>query len=427
MSKRRYQATKVKDIQADTVRASLGHKVVVGVDIAKEDMFAALMDDQQVVQATVKWKHPRESSEFIKLLLELTEDGTSIEVAMEPSSTYGDALREGLMEVGLQVYRVNPKRSHDAAEVYDGVPSLHDAKSAAIVAKLHLDGASELWPARTEHERQLAAALRVLEVHEKEYHRNSNRLEGLLARYWPELTQHLELRSATLLELLMTFGGPAEVAASPRKARQHMRKVGGYFLASDKIGRVLESAQTTFGVTQIEEERQVVIVIAQEARRAQQLAKKARRRVEQLSAREGASQHMAPVVGKTTAAVLVAAVGDPRKYISPEAYLKSLGLNLKVISSGKKKGGLHITKRGPGIARLFLYLAALRLIQRDPVICAWYARKLKRQGGLAKSKAVVAIMRKLVLALWHVADGQPFDSSRLFDTSRLKLTAATAA
>ncbi len=31
---------------------------------------------------------------------------------------------------GIALYRVSPKRVHDAAEVYDGVPSLHDAKAA---------------------------------------------------------------------------------------------------------------------------------------------------------------------------------------------------------------------------------------------------------------------------------------------------------
>ena len=56
---------------------------------------------------------------------------------------------------GFEVFRVNPKRSHDAAEVYDGVPSLHDAKSAAIVAKLHLDAASERWAIRSDQEREL--------------------------------------------------------------------------------------------------------------------------------------------------------------------------------------------------------------------------------------------------------------------------------
>ncbi len=92
--------------------------------------------------------------------------------------------------------------------MYDGVPSLHDANSAAILCKLHRDGASETWPMRSEHERKLAAILRILEVHTKEQHRNCNRLEGLLARHWPELTHHLDLRTATLLELLMTYGGP---------------------------------------------------------------------------------------------------------------------------------------------------------------------------------------------------------------------------
>jgi len=130
---------------------------------------------------------------------------------------------------------------------------------------------------------------------------------------------------------------------------------------------------------------------------------------------------MRAVVGKTTAAVLVAAVGDPQSYPSTAAYQKALGLNLKEKSSGKKQGALRITKRGPGVARLFLYLAALRLLQRDRVVRAWYAKKVARQGGIAKSKAVVAVMRKLSLALWHVARGSTFDSNKLFDVSRLRL------
>ena len=100
---------------------------------------------------------------------------------------------------------------------------------------------------------------------------------------------------------------------------------------------------------------------------------------------------------------------------------KALGLNLKEKSSGKHQGALHITKRGPGVTRLFLYLAALRLVQRDPIVKAWYAKKVARQGGIAKNRAVVAVMRKLAKALWHVAGGVAFDSRKLFDVSRLRL------
>jgi hypothetical protein len=70
---------------------------------------------------------------------------------------------------------------------------------------------------------------------------------------------------------------------------------------------------------------------------------------------------------------------------------------------------------------MFLYLAVLRWIQHDAVARAWYAKKVKRQGGQFKSKAVVALMRKLTLGLWHVAKGNEFDSTLLFDTQRLKL------
>ena len=52
-----------------------------------------------------------------------------------------------------------------------------------------------------------------MEIYDDAYYRNINRLESLLARHWPEVTQHLKLTSATLLELLIVFGGPDRVAA----------------------------------------------------------------------------------------------------------------------------------------------------------------------------------------------------------------------
>jgi transposase len=298
---------------------------------------------------------------------------------------------------------------------------LHDAKAATLIAKLHLSGASEAWPLESDHERRLAAALRVLEVHEKEVRRNRGRLEGYLARHWPEVTAILSLDSVTLLDVLIEYGGPSGVAADAEGARALMRSVGGRFLAQEKIDAVVESALVTFGVPQIDEERRLVKEVAQEARRQGKAAAKARRRVEELATIDGtATEHMAPVVGKTTAAVLVAGVGDPRRYESASAFEKALGLNLKEKSSGKKKGGLHITKRGPGVARLFLYLAVLRLLQRDDVVRAWYAKKVKRDAG-RKQKALIALMRKLSRGLWHVAAGNHFDSEQLFDARRLGL------
>lgn len=422
MAKRRYRSVEIKKIQASRlVEAIEGDRVVVGVDVAKEDLYASVMDMRQRVHAIVRWKHPQQSRTWIKFVGELGADGRTVEVVMEPSGVYGDALRWALHKAQIPVFRVNPKRSHDAAEVYDGVPSLHDAKSAAIVAKLHLDGASEPWPVRSDHERSLAAAVRVLEVYEKQFQQNRNRLEGLVSRHWPELSRILDLSSATLLEVLMKFGGPAEVARRPDEARQLMRKVGGHFLDGAKIEAVVASARTAFGMGQVDEEMRLVRELAAEARRNQKASAAQQRRVEALTRAEPVTDRMQPVVGKVTTAVLVAAAGDPGRYESAYAYTKALGLNLKEKSSGKHVGQLHITKRGPGVVRLFLYLAVLRWIQHDAVARAWYDKKVRRQGGRIRSKAVVALMRKLSLALWHVAKGSTFDSTLLFDTRRLGL------
>jgi len=421
--KRRYRAISVNDAAkvAALTESVAATRVAVGIDIAKTRQFAAFSTPDGRVHGTIRWEHPKESPQFVEVLRELAGSGSEIEVVLEPSGTYGDALRAALLRAELPVYRVNPKRSHDAAEVYDGVPSLHDAKSAAILAKLHFDGASEPWPVTSTHQRDLAAALRVLDIYQKQFQQNRNRLEGVLARFWPELSRVLDLGSVTLLTLVSEFGSPREVSRRREEAHALMIRVGGHQLDPEKVKLVLDQAEGSFGMEPTHEERLAVQAIAIEARRCQKAARAARKKVEALTDMNGPAREMRGVVGKTTAAVLVAAVGDPTKYGSTSAYQKALGLNLKEKSSGKHQGALHITKRGPGVARLFLYLAALRLVQRDPIVKAWYAKKVARQGGIAKNRAVVAVMRKLAKALWHVAAGAAFDSRKLFDVSRLHL------
>jgi transposase len=422
MGKRKYRTVDVKDASTEGLLSRLASdRVVIGIDVAKHKMFACVMDEAQHVHTTIRWQHPEETRLFVAHLeaVRMMGPGVQVEVAMEPSGVYGDALRFEIERHGFEVYRVNPKRSHDAAEVYDGVPSLHDAKSSAIVAKLHLDSASHRWAIRTDQERELAAAVRVAEVFTKQCQQNRNRLEALTARHWPELTQILDLDSVTLLELLSTFGGPAAVAQSEVAARELMRRIGGTMLKAEKIERVLWTARSTIGQPQIEGERKLVQALAVEARRNQKAARQAVQVIERLTEEEGSVHEMRPVVGKKTAAVIVAVAGDPRNYESAAAFVKSLGLNLKEHSSGESKGGLHITKRGPGIVRMMLYMAVLRLIQTDEVVRAWYAKKVGRMGGELKTKAIVAIMRKLAGALWHVAKGFTFDARRLFDADRL--------
>ena len=54
---------------------------------------------------------------------------------------------------------------------------------------------------------------------------------------------------------------------------------------------------------------------------------------------------------------------------------------------------------------------------------SWYQRKVRTNGGV-KLKAVIALMRKLLAALYHEVRGATYEPYRLFDTRRLQITAA---
>jgi transposase len=425
VKKRTYRRIPIKSVSAEQVLQKLGEhrRLVLAVDAAKTDMVAVFWDPaanrEQRALHTVYWKQPNEQSALEELLTSLQRREVSIEAALEPSGSYGDCLRVLLCRLGIEVYRVSPQRTNRAAELYDGVASLHDAKSAQIVGHLHQEGMSRRWPLPSEHERTVASTIATMDMYQGERQREINRLEALLARHWPELLTLMELGSATQLTLLSEVGGPGQVAAKPEQALEVMRRTSKGMLTPEMIEPVLESARKSTGLAPIEAEVKLLQEIASRGLTTLMSYRKAARRLRVLSKHDDAARAMAPTVGEVTAAVLVHDIGSPAQFTSARAYLKAAGLNLREKSSGKYQGQLKLTKRGPSRARRYLWLAALRLLQSDQVVRAYYSQKVARSGG-RKSPAVVAVMRKLAKGLHAcVRAGEAFDSSKLFDVSRL--------
>ena len=356
MKKRIYRATELTRLNIEQLAEKVkGKRVVFGVDIAKQDNYGAVMlwAEKEPVM-TIKWRHPERSRQMVQVLKDL--GASTVEVAMEPSGTYGDPVRKLFWEEGIAVYRVSAKRSHDAAEVYDGVPSWHDAKSGAVIGKLHMDGASTLWEMESFCRRDLTAVVNTMDMIQQQYQQNTHRIEALMARYWPEAGEIVDLGRATFLELLGAFGSPQAIANSQDKARQLLRRIGGCFLGQEKIERLIASAQTTIGVPMTDIEAEEAGFLARRTRQLQQELRQAKKRVEVQGAQRKSIVAMSKVTGKATAAVLVASGGDPTEYPTPTQWVKGLGLNLKERSSGRHKGRLKITKRGSGRARRWLYL-----------------------------------------------------------------------
>ena len=425
MKKRIYRAVAVKDFDWPSFAEQLDSedRLVVGVDVAKAVMYAALMSERQEILAVVRWNHLEQSRWVVRQLMDLPI--RHVEVVLEPSGTYGDALRQCFREAGAKLFRVHPKHTKDAHELYDGVPSRHDAKCSAILGWLHLLGRSEPWSEPGDRERALSAAIRTYELHKQAFRQAQNRLEAQLARHWPELLELLKLDSASLLELLGHYGSPQRVAAAASSARRLLLEASRNALQETKIDQILASARQSLGVSPLESEREALCELAQEARRRQQLVQSAKRRIRALADQDANTRRLGAVVGEVTAVVLQAGLGRIEGYPNAGSLLKAAGLNLKERSSGQHQGRLGITKRGSSRVRQFLFLATLRWIKQDRWAHAWHQLKVTRDGGKSKLKSVVALMRKLLRGLWWVAQGKAFDSAKLFDTRRLRSVVST--
>ena len=174
----------------------------------------------------------------------------------------------------------------------------------------------------------------------------TGRLEALLSRHWPEVTRLLDLSSITLLKILIHYGGPAALAQDSQAARE-LAGWGRNGLAATKIEKILQSASVTVGAVQNAQDLIRVQQYAASALSAYREVQTARRRLEELSQNNEVIRRQAAAVGRATACVLWVALGDPRDYHCAAAYRKAMGLNLKERSSGRQKGRLKITKRGP--------------------------------------------------------------------------------
>src|SRR5205085_9826180 len=110
--KRTYRRISFKSVSAQQVLQRLDgrRRLVLAIDVGKSEMVAAIADPgaepELRVLCTVGFKYPLEHARLQAFVQQLLEASVAIEAVMEPSGTYGDALRYQLQQLGVAVYRV---------------------------------------------------------------------------------------------------------------------------------------------------------------------------------------------------------------------------------------------------------------------------------------------------------------------------------
>ena len=425
-----YRALDVDQVSVESLQQSFaeGTRVVVGVDVAKRKFLAALCAEDGQAQVIVRFEHPTQTGTFVKLLASLQDVGRTVDVVMEPTGTYGDPLRYQLGLRSVPVFRVNNKHVHDAAELFDRSPSKHDAKDACLIAWLHIQGRSARWHELPEARRGVRALIAQRELYDEPLRRLLAQIEPLLARHFPELEKVFDLgRRKTPYRLLEQYGSPAAIqkAGSPA-VNEFLKKAARKTPSPELVQALLQAARSTSGQPMVADELKLMKLMAAEVVRLMGMREGVDERIAQNVADVAPVAAMRPCLGAVTATVIYAFLGAPNEYQSAAALEKAAGLNLVERSSGENanRSPKHISKRGPGVVRKYLFLAAMRLVQTDPVAKAWYQAR-RSFTAEQKLKALLAVERKLCRALFHVAAGKPLDTAKLFDTRRLGLEASS--
>jgi transposase len=106
-----------------------------------------------------------------------------------------------------------------------------------------------------------------------------------------------------------------------------------------------------------------------------------------------------PGVGLITALTLLAAIGDISRFPTDKHLVGYAGLGIGVHDSGLTRHSGRITKAGRRDIRAAVVEAAHTAVRTHP---HWREELARLEPRLGKNKAIVAIARKLLVAVWHV-------------------------
>lgn len=108
-----------------------------------------------------------------------------------------------------------------------------------------------------------------------------------------------------------------------------------------------------------------------------------------------------PGIGPITGAVILAEIGDVRRFTAPEKLVAYAGIDPTVYQSGQFTASqTRMSKRGSPYLRHALWQAAFMATQHDPQLRDYYQRK--RAEGKAHGTAVGAVCRKLLHRIYVV-------------------------
>jgi transposase len=373
-----------------------------GIDIASEMHVLAIVSGEGDVELKAT-PFGEDAAGYDKALGLLGTPGEAL-VAMEATGHYWKNLFAALAAAGHSVALLNPLRTRRfAAEDLERTKTdAIDALGIARFAAQKRPAPTRLPETATEELREL---VRLRERLLQDFGDRVRQLHRLVDLGFPEFTRYVRsLDSELASAILHDYPTAAAFHGASVKRLAALRYDGRHQVGLDLARTLIDAARRSVG-------RHHSAAYRVQVHYACQDLDTLRKRLRQLDADIETKLHEHEVgrllttidgIGPTTAACVIAEVGDPAHFRSASAFAAYVGAIPGLKQSGKRTSRrAALTPIGNARLRAALWMPTLSAVRCNP----WLRRhhqKLRARGKLPKV-ALVACMHKLLLAIYSVA------------------------
>ena len=373
-----------------------------GIDIASEKHVVAIVNADGAVElkATVF----TEDAAGYEKVLALLGTPNEVLIAMEATGHFWKNLFAVLAAAGHAIALFNPLRTHRFAGV-----DLERTKTDAIDAMGIARFAAEKRPAVTALPDALAEELREL-VHLRDrllqdFGDRVRQLHRLVDLGFPEFTRYVRtLDSELAVAILRDYPTAAAFRGVSVRRLAALRYDGRHQVGLDLARTLIEAARRSVGQHHSATYRLQIRYACDDLNVLRHRLRDIDRDIGGKLREHEIGRLLTTIdgIGTNTAACVIAEVGDPAHFRSGSALAAYVGAIPALKQSGKRQFARGaMTPIGNARLRAALWMPTLSAVRNNPWLRAYYQR-LRARGKLPKV-ALVACMRKLLLAIYSVA------------------------